>query len=414
MKRLILVGYIACVFQTVSAADYSNHVRELGGLGSGVSNNIKKPENYTPRYTANPPMAEQYYGGGLSLPTQYGESKIAGCKNNVADSDLYLRQECEGVNFIVNNKTQRPDVTISANEKLVQGTQSISGDPAETLDKYKWKYPVNADGSIGSIPSTACPTETIQIPAVVTNKTCNEYTGAELFLCEVALKVKVDPNWNYSCLETKYKNEHYECAKTLKVVCETQPDCTTSGIEAASMQGDMQISFVKDSGANTHTLIFGSIGDNYFRDNQYDREMRVNIKNLKNLSTFTLKRVEYDDWLVVKVNDKIVYSSYKNQLIYRGNYEIYRSNGNPITRKAVFDAAGNRIGWPERKTSWIKDLNIDIRPYLREGQNVIWTRTIVGGGGESASIFSVHQYCEPVCMESWVNGCIEYERRAAP
>ncbi|RPD86129.1 hypothetical protein EGK75_08280 [Neisseria weixii] len=399
------------VFQTASAADYSGYLKELGGLGSGTSKNITAPEKYTPRYTDNPPNAEQYYGGGLSLPTSYGEAKIAGCRDNVADSDLYLRQECEGVNFIANNKTQRPDVTLRAREKLITGTQSIAGDPAETLDKYKWRYPLNADGSVGSIPSTACPTETITVPAVKSVKNCSEYYGAELFLCEAALKVTVDPNWNYSCLETKYQHERYSCSKKLKVTCEQAPDCTTAGVEAGTMQGDMQLSFVKNGGDTAHTLTFGSIGDDYFRNNQYDREMMVKIKNLKQLSVFTLKRVEYDDWLVVKVNDAIVYSSYGNQML---SADFSKNSNFTKPRTAVLDESGNWIGAAERKTSWKKDLNIDIRPYLKEGDNMIWTRTIAGGGGESAAIFNVHQYCEPICTESWENGCGEFENKVRP
>ena len=100
------------------------------------------------------------------------------------------------------------------------------------------------------------------------------------------------------------------------MVCEQAPDCTTAGVEAGTLQGDMQVSFIKTPGEHTHKLTFGSIGDDYFRDNQYDRELIVKIKNLKKLSEFTLRRVEYDDWLIVKVNDTIVYSSYNNQMFY--------------------------------------------------------------------------------------------------
>ena len=59
--------------------------------------------------------------------------------------------------------------------------------------------------------------------------------------------------------------------KKLKVVCEQAPDCTTAGVEAGTLQGDMQVSFIKTPGEHTHKLTFGSIGDDYFRDNQYDR-----------------------------------------------------------------------------------------------------------------------------------------------
>ncbi len=44
---------------------------------------------------------------------------------------------------------------------------------------------------------------------------------------------------------------------------------------------------------------------------------------------------------------------------------------------------GSGCGWPELRTSWNFNLNIDLRPYLRSGSNTIFTRTVVAGGGES-------------------------------
>ena len=404
MKKILLAWVLLPAL--ASADNYDRYLKELGGLGDGVSKAIEAPEAYAPRYNANPPMADQYYGGGLVIPTQFGEDKIARCKAEKANQDLYLRQECEGVNHIYSNQTQKPDVTISANEKLVSGTQSIAGDPAETLAKYRWTYPVNEDGSIGSVPASACPVETIEVPAVVKDRTCTDYTGAELFLCQASLKVTVDPNWNYSCLETKYQNETYQCNKKLNVVCEQAPDCTAAGVQAGTMQGDMQLSFTQNAAGEPHTLIFGTIGDDYWRNNQYDREFTVDVKNYEYLNVFELSRVEYDDWLVVKVNDTIVYSSYRNQMIYGKDVTKYW-----VSEWIVNDENGKKIGNAERKTSWKKNLNIDIRPYLKEGMNTIWTRTIVGGGGENALIFKVHQYCTPVCHETWKNECTEYEKR---
>ena len=407
MKRHAIYLTVFGLMQTAFAADYGSYVGELGKLGTGTATNMMQPAQYTPRYTDNVPMAEQYYGGGVSLPTQFGDAKFNDCKNLPANPDLYLRQECEGVNLIAGSRTKRPDVTISSNEKLVTGTQKIAGDPAETLEKYKWKYPVNEDGSVGTFPSSACPTETITVPAVKTIKRCNEYHGAEMFLCEAALKVNVDPSWNYSCLESKYRNQQYQCGKKLKVVCEKSgPNCTRSGIEAGSLQGDMTVNMTPSGSA--HRLMFGTIGDNYWRDGQYDREMTLNIKNPEKLTLFTLSRVEYDDWLIVKVNDKIVYSSYNNQM-FAVDYTAEDDMGRRYA--PVRNEEGTRLGYAERGESWRRNLNIDIRPYLHQGKNIIWTRTVVGGGGENAIFFNVQQYCDPVCHDRWENSCLELEQR---
>lgn len=408
MRPRLICLMLALVSANAWAADgFQAYVGELGGLGKAATQNMQKPQDYTPRYSDNPPMAEQYYGGGVQLPTQYGEQKIAGCKNSKANPDLYLRQECEGVNFIANNHTPKPDVTISANEKLVKGMQTVAGEPAETLDRYRWRYPINADGSVGEVPPEACPVTTIESPAVMVDKTCSQYTGAEMKICEAALKVNVDPNWNYSCLETKYQHSTHLCKKQLVVVCETGGDCTAAGVDIGSFQADTHVKFQKVEGG-LYRLTFGTIRDNYWGDGTYDRELSLNLHNTQNMQTFSLIRAAYDDWLIVEVNGKIVYSSAQSdKRFYRADF------GRGFwSRSVVLEEGTDRyLGGVERNTSWDKTLDIDIRPYLKEGENTIWTRTLVGGWGESAIVFNVQSYCEPKCHERWDNQCLEFEKK---
>ena len=136
--------------------------------------------------------------------------------------------------------------------------------------------------------------------------------------------------------------------------------------------------------------------------------MTLNIKNPEKLTLFTLSRVEYDDWLIVKVNDKIVYSSYNDQM-FAVDYTAEDDMGRRYA--PVRNEEGTRLGYAERGESWRRNLNIDIRPYLHQGKNIIWTRTVVGGGGENAIFFNVQQYCDPVCHDRWENSCLEYEQR---
>ncbi|RKV62882.1 MAG: hypothetical protein D8H97_45115, partial [Neisseria sp.] len=94
MKYSVIILSLLCLYQTAHAEDFGQYASELGGsLGSGTVTNMMQPAQYTPRYTDNVPMAEQYYGGGVSLPTQFGDAKFNDCKNLPANPDLYLRQE---------------------------------------------------------------------------------------------------------------------------------------------------------------------------------------------------------------------------------------------------------------------------------------------------------------------------------
>ena len=75
------------------------------------------------------------------------------------------------------------------------------------------------------------------------------------------------------------------------------------------------------------------------------------------------------------------------------------------------DDSSRILGRPERNTSWKRSPNVDIRPYLKEGQNIINARVIYGGGGEAAMLFQTHMFCEPNCTETWDDQCREYEER---
>ena len=77
-----------------------------------------------------------------------------------------------------------------------------------------------------------------------------------------------------------------------------------------------------------------------------------------------------------------------------------------------YGPAANDYGSPELSTSWNFGLNIDIKPYLKEGVNTVWMRTIVAGGGEGAVVFTTRQTCPRNCRDVWSNECAAFEVRA--
>ena len=68
---------------------------------------------------------------------------------------------------------------------------------------------------------------------------------------------------------------------------------------------------------------------------------------------------------------------------------------------------------PELSTSWNFGLNIDVKPYLKNGSNTIFMRTIVAGGGEGAIQLTTRQLCPRNCYDQWDNSqCAPLEQRA--
>lgn len=409
--KLITTLLISFWMLSANADSNLDIARELAGMGAGASQNLENFEDVLPNATAFPPNAESYYGGGNIIPKGPGQGKINDCANLPGDENLFKRQECEGINFVGRNKTQRPDVTIDNDENFVSKTTEISKDPKDTLIQYGWDIPYNQDGSIGEIPIDACGTEKITIPPRIYYEDCSIYTGSEAFLCESILKVTVDPSFNYSCLETKYNNSYHDCSKELKVTCEKATTCANQGIKLASWQGDMAVSMTPIGTEGVYKLVFGTIGDDYWKNGNYDRKLTFNIQNLSELTVFKLVRVEYDDWMYVEVNGSLVWSVVTGK---RLTAPCKNSKCSFEAARKVYSQPGNAyVGYAEKRTSWKQDTNIDIRPYLREGSNVIRLYTIVGGGGEGNAWFHAQQYCTPTCSEKW-QGCESYESKVKP
>lgn len=143
-----------------------------------------------------------------------------------------------------------------------------------------------------------------------------------------------------------------------------------------STQSDMAMSWVP-GGNGTYSLYLGTIADNYWGGYGavYDRSMSFSISNVDLYTKFTLAGAWFDDWLQVQVN---------GQTVYIGPYGGDRLQVVRYGRGYVVQYCSTCVRGVELSTNWAIGLNIDLRPYLRAGQNTIFMRTIVAGAGEGA------------------------------
>ena len=146
-------------------------------------------------------------------------------------------------------------------------------------------------------------------------------------------------------------------------------------------QGDMVVKFTH-AGSNNYDLSFGTLADNYWDNGQYDKQMSFSIDDLSQIESFILNQAAFDDWLWVKVNGVTVYIGPESD---KGIESIELSDGKVMTNAGTFDG--------ELSTSWNKELNIDLKPFLQAGKNIIWTRTIVQGLGENYINMRIKRTC---------------------
>ena len=114
----------------------------------------------------------------------------------------------------------------------------------------------------------------------------------------------------------------------------------------------------------------GSVGDNYWSANVFERSIEFHLDSLARFSSFAITNLSFDDWLLVRVNGETVYvGPYGGDRLY-----VPRRN-------RVCYTATSCSGW-ELGRSWQRRVNIDLLPHLQVGANRIQARVVVGGRGE--------------------------------
>lgn len=405
-------------FGQVSNAIIEEAVKDLGGKAVSASVEITQPQTVVPKYNNDQTGNGDLFGTGEIVPLDSGNAKISNCANTALDSNLYNRQECEGINFVSQNKSKRPNMTVTNNDPIVGTNRTIASNPVPVLDKYGFILPKNADGSIGSIPSDACKPTSVIINAQYEERICSNFKAGEQFLCKQSLIATVNPHFNYRCDDVYGKNSTEKCSKVLKMKCEAgSNNCAQAGVVPTSYDTDMKTIF-EPIGGGDYRISYGVIGDQYWgggsyqTGNFYYRHLKINIKNKSLLQKFVLSRVDWDDWIIIRINGQIVFKD--NEI--EDRLEAITSQSCPkrgfSTTNTCLQIGPNKYAFAQHNNSWKANPNIDLKNYLQEGENDIFVTVVVYDGGEFYSEWITQMYCPATCTEAWLNECTVLEERA--
>lgn len=129
-----------------------------------------------PYYSTNAPETG-HFQGGKGLVGTFGTNKQTGCKTSRAESD-FLQQECDAVNFLSKNSTQRQKFVIDKKtDPLLVGSKDV----------------INSPGSIPGASTQQCRVVTETKPATYTKEACTEAYGLENLSCSKILTIKQNP-----------------------------------------------------------------------------------------------------------------------------------------------------------------------------------------------------------------------------
>lgn len=425
---LILLLSNVTAFGQVSNATIEEAVKDLGGKAVSASVEITQPQTVVPKYNNDQTGNGDLFGSGEIVPLDSGNTKISNCANKSLDSNLYTRQECEGINFVSQNRSKRPNMTVTTNDPIIGNNRVTTSNPVPILDKYGFNLPKNSDGSIGSLPSDACKPTSVVINAQYEDRVCSNYKAGERFLCKQNLIATVIPHFNYRCDDIYGVNSTEKCSKVLQVTCEPGANnCAPNGINPSSFDADMAVTF-NDVGDGNFRINFGVYQDDYWTGSRsvvtnpasiYYRRLSLQVNGKERLTRFTLDRIHADDYTLIKVNGTVVYAT--PPIIDRIENEIKPQTKNGETFNRNYIKIGPNSYFPGGSYSYVERspsfdefavLNRDLRYLLVDGLNTIETWTLVGGRGELYTEWTTQMYCPAKCSEAWQNNCLTLEGRA--
>ena len=194
-----------------------------GNITNGtIANTVNSFNSQYYQYSTTAPETQYFQGGNGDTHTP-GVNKITSCANDPANPDTFLQQNCDAINYMVQNPTTRPQFTINPNDPMILNSRQITAN-AGTLAAQSLGF---ADPSaMGSF--TACQTTTTSTSPTYTTEVCNEYLSTTENMCTVGRDVVVDAQSNFQCNETANAYETSTCDKTLNVtVTQPQPIAAT-------------------------------------------------------------------------------------------------------------------------------------------------------------------------------------------
>ncbi len=186
----------------------------------------------------------------------------------------------------------------------------------------------------------------------------------------------------------------FRCTRTLSLECKSIAQCDYGGIAKGTFSEGLLYD-ISEGGL----LTIGRDGDNYYEGQcaTFKEIVSFRIAKLDLVSIFQLTRLKFDDYIELKLNGHIVYVGPDG-----GEYvRVEKENG----KDKVFN--GKHYNECERAIDQDEAVKVDLKPYLKQGENVLEIKLIVGGKGEARLEIEAKQKCceNNDWQETWVENC---------
>jgi hypothetical protein len=212
---------------------------------------------------------------------------------------------------------------------------------------------------------------------------CDEYYDVKYKNCPISQVVEIDPKYTYQC--TKKRSDAIKTChdEIVSIQCKKDMECDNNGIILSTVNTNLQ------SQSYTYPTLY--VGTPYWKPDactiDSSKYTTFTVKNVKNVKNFILERVLFDDYVMIKLNDTLVYhgpdseaNEDRIELVTPGRWGTITTNGH------------NRKGC-ERSTNWDKYPRKDLKEYLKEGENRISIIIATAGHGRAEMWIRTTQHC---------------------
>ncbi len=196
--------------QALAASAQSSAAANVSGGSVASTVNQFNPTYYNSNGTA--PESTLFQNGNGNTVSA-GQSKVSNCATGAPNPDPFLRQNCEAINLMVANPSNRPVIAIPPS--LLAPSRAIMANANALAASSLGIADPNAVGAF-----SGCVNKTVGPPA--TTEICSEFKGTAAQQCTVGRVVIVDEFTDYKCDKTVNTYLPQTCDRTVQVTI-TQP-----------------------------------------------------------------------------------------------------------------------------------------------------------------------------------------------
>lgn len=214
-------------------------------------------------------------------------------------------------------------------------------------------------------------------------KECDEYYDVKYKNCPINQVVEIDPKYTYQC--SKKRDEAIKTCydEVVLIKCKESAECDNNGIILSTVDTNLQ----EQEFVYPRLYVGTPYWAPHFCTVDSTKYTTFEVKNVDKVQSFVLEKVRFDDYIMIKLNDNLVYHGPDSQPG-EDRIELVR----PGRRGTITTDGKNRKGC-ERATDWVLRPNIEMKQYLKEGVNRISITIATAGFGQGQLWIKTTQHC---------------------